>query len=255
MVEPLSDSDLRIVIMSRKRSETCRHVAEVLARSATVCIAESEAADYAWAGSRLVTHPDHVDGMGPVRHWILTHFTERAVVLLDDDVKHVVSLVGRRARKITDSDAIRQIILNAAQIAHGSDFTCFSFAITENLLDFVPHDPFGFTKANGPCLGFVGRRILPDPQMVHYTDCDITLQALLRDRAVWQDKRFAFVHSFQSNVGGGTHMHTTEKSNQMLAVLRRKWGSPGPDRIWDHVVSGGKTRTVAKVTRRQPLEV
>jgi hypothetical protein len=251
----MEPKDLRVVIMSRKRVESCKHVFS-LVPYAYVTVAEDEKNDYSFVPpDQLILHANNLEGIGPIRAWILERFSERAVVIMGDDIKSVSSLVGKRSRKIKDPEAILQILLNAAEIAEGIGCTCFSFAITANLLDFEAQEPFGFVKANGPCLGFVGRNVLPDARLKHYTDVDITLAALLKDRVVWQDRRFAFDHSFQSNLGGGTHLHSTADSEWYLKYLTQKWGSPGKDRIWDVQKSGGKTRTIARVRRRQKLEL
>ena len=87
-----------------------------------------------------------------VRRWILERYKQRCVVIFDDDIHRVVCLVGRKARIIEEPAAIRRILLNSANIAEAIGATLFSYAITANILDFFPYDPFAFIKANGPCL-------------------------------------------------------------------------------------------------------
>lgn len=248
----LKPSEMRVVIASRRRSEVCQHIAALVPR-ATIYVAEEEAEDYAWAGKRLVTHPDRITGIGPVRCAMLRTFKEKCIVSLDDDVRRVWSLVGRRSRKITDPEAIWMILFQAAVVTQELGISCFSFATTPNILDFVPHDPIGLTKALGPCLGFVGRNIIPDESMDHQTDTDLSLQCCMKDRFVWQDCRFAFEHSFQSNAGGGTHKLSAADFEKYLKILERKWGSKGL--YWDAVESAGKLRTIIRVRRRQTIEL
>ncbi|HWP59507.1 MAG TPA: hypothetical protein VNL14_16565 [Candidatus Acidoferrales bacterium] len=246
----MTEKDLRIVIPSRKRVESCRRAFR-LVPSAEVCVAESEAEDYREFRAALTTHPDDVAGVSRVRRWILEHRKEKCVVIFDDDVSRVICLVGRKARVITDPVAVYRIIFNAASIAEGIGVSLFSFAITPNILNFFPYDPFGFLKANGPCLGFVGRRLLPDTALSHNTDADLTLQALLKDRIVWQDTRFMFEHQIMTNAGGNRHAISAGSWSADRHYLKRKWGA-----YLQEQVSGGVTRMVVKdVARRQKLEL
>lgn len=230
--------------------ESCRQAFR-LVPSAQVCVAESEAEDYAQFAKALRLHPDSVTGIGPVRRWILDNYRNECVVTFDDDITHVLCLVGRRARKITDPEAIYQIIQNASVIARQIGVSLFSFAITGNILNFSPDDPFGLTHAHGPCLGFVGRKILPDMRLYHSTDADLTVEALFKDRIVWQDTRFMFQHSFMSNRGGNRHMITQETWASDMKLLKRKWG-----KYIKESVSSGVTRVVVdNITRRQRMSL
>lgn len=249
----LAARDMQIVIPSRRRVQSCRTTANLLP-SAKICVAEEEADDYHEFGDRLVTHPDDVTGIGPVRRWCLDNFDAPTLVLIGDDVERVYCLVGRRPRQIKDPEAIWQVIYQAASVAHELNITCFAFAMTADIRKFFPYQPFGLNKCAGPCLGFNGRNVVADPRLARYTDVDINLACLLKDRFCWQDCRFAFTHSFQNNVGGATHVHTVEHSQRDLATLASKWGPPGPDRLWDVVESQGRTRTIIKVKRRQQIK-
>lgn len=246
----MTDADLAIVIPSRKRVESCRR-AYALVPGAWVCVAEAEREAYAEFGAALVTHPDAVTGMAAVRHWILRRWTEPVVVTFDDDVHHVKCLVGRGVRAIEDPAAIRRILLNSATIAQALGAPLFGYAVTANILDFSPDDPFAFIKAFGPCLGFVGRDVFPDLALAHNTDGDMALQALLRQRKVWQDTRFVFEHRIMVNQGGNRHMISGETWERDRAHLKRKWGQ-----YIDEQDSGGVTRMVVRnVARRQTLSL
>lgn len=244
----MTEKDLRIVIPSRKRVESCR-VAAALVPCADVCVAESEKGDYAEFGKRLSTHPDEVTGMAAIRTWILDHWDEECVVTFDDDVSRLVCLVGRRPRNIVDPAAVLRVLLNSAAIAKQIGAPLFGYAVTANILSFSPYDPFAFLKAFGPVLGFVGRRIYPDPHLNHSTDADMALQALLKYRIVWQDTRFCFEHKIMTNSGGNRHFITIDKWRADQKYLKRKWGVYVKEQT-----SGGVTRTVINdVTRRQKL--
>jgi hypothetical protein len=242
------EKDLKVVIPSRKRVESCR-VAAALVPFADVCVAEGEKEDYAEFGGRLTTHPDEVTGMAAIRTWILDNYNHDCVVTFDDDVFRLVCMVGHRPRNITDPAAVFRILYNSASIAKDIGAPLFGYAITANILGFFPYDPFAFLKAFGPVLGFVGRRIYPDPQLNHSTDADMALQALLKYRIVWQDTRFCFEHKIMTNSGGNRHFITTEKWAADQKHLKRKWGPYIKEQV-----SGGVTRTViSDITRHQKL--
>jgi hypothetical protein len=246
----MTDKQMQVVIPSRRRVESCRRSHE-LVPFAQVCVAEEEKQDYAEFGPALITHPDEVTGVAAVRRWILERYKQRCVVIFDDDVLRVTCLVGRKCRRIEEPAAIRRILLNSATIAEAMGASLFSYAITANVLDFFPYDPFSFLKANGPCLGFIGRAILPDPALSHNTDADLTLQALLKTRFVWQDTRFMFEHKIMTNAGGNRHVITKESWAHDRRYLKRKWGE-----YLEEKDSGGVTRMViANVARRQKLSL
>ena len=246
----MTEKDLKIIIPSRRRVESCRRSFQ-LVPSADVCVAEEEKGDYAEFGGALSTHPDEVTGVSNVRRWILQHYKQRCVIIFDDDVLRVSCLVGRKTRRIEDPAAIHRILLNSATIAEAMGASLFSYAITANVLDFFPYDPFSFLKANGPCLGFIGRGILPDPALSHNTDADLTLQALLKTRFVWQDTRFMFEHKIMTNSGGNRHVISKESWARDRKYLKRKWGDYLQEKD-----SGGVTRmVVSNVARRQKLSM
>jgi hypothetical protein len=246
----VTDKDLKVVIPSRKRVESCRRAFE-LAPFADVCVAESEKNDYAQFGKSLKTHPDEVTGMAAIRIWILQNYSEECVVTFDDDIHRVVCLVGRKARVIEEPAAIFRILMNSARVAKEIGAPLFGYAVTANILDFFPYDPFAFLKAFGPCLGFVGRRIYPDPKLHHSTDADMALQALHKCRIVWQDTRFCFEHRIMTNSGGNRHMISKESWACDRKYLRGKWGEYVQEKD-----SGGVTRmVVANVARRQKLSL
>ena len=142
----MTERDLKVVIPSRRRVESCR-LAFSLVPFADICVAEEERADYKEFGRALWTHPDTVTGVAHVRRWILEQYKQRCVVIFDDDVYRVSCLVGRKSRRIDDPAAIRRILLNSAAIAEGIGASLFSYAITANILDFMPYDPFALLES------------------------------------------------------------------------------------------------------------
>ena len=101
----LAPLSLRLVIMSRGRAKTM--TSHRLFPTATILVPESErplyaaiAVDGVPISTHLETIPDDVRGISAVRNWIVRHFTEEAVVMIDDDIKACVALVSLRCRKL-----------------------------------------------------------------------------------------------------------------------------------------------------------
>jgi hypothetical protein len=198
-----------------------------------VSVAESEVAAYRAGlpeGFPILPHPDDVVGYGSVCRWILQTVDADPVVYCDDDVTGVVCLVGRRSRKITDRDAIRQILTNAATVCQGMGARLFSFAITANVLDFYPDEPFLLNKGGGPVRGVFGKDSGYDPRLTYHVDPDLTLTCLLRDRLVFKDTRFCFEAHFQDNLGGSQDLFSPEIFNRDVRRIHRKWGPP--EKYW-----------------------
>src|SRR5437879_13626139 len=80
----LAPLSLRLVIMSRSRPRAI--TSHRLFPSATLVVPESELADYASIPLEKVTISDEVTGVSAARNWILRHFTDGAIVMLDDDI-------------------------------------------------------------------------------------------------------------------------------------------------------------------------
>jgi hypothetical protein len=244
----MTEKDLKVVIPSRKRTESCRRSFS-LVPFADVCVAEEEKGDYAEFGQALSTHPDEVTGVSAVRRWILERYKQRCVVIFDDDVLRVSCLVGRKTRQIKDPAAIHRILFNSATIADAMGAGLFSYAITANVLDFFPYDPFSFLKANGPC-PVSSAADPPDPALSHNTDADLTLQALLKTRFVWQDTRFMFEHKIMTNSGGNRQRHQQGKLGARSKYLKRSGAITSGKGFRRRHADGGDN-----VARRQKLSM
>jgi len=214
---------MRIVVPSRKRVQSCAHAIRLF-HTPTVCVAESEMADYAvLEGCELLSHPDDVKGIGPLRRWILDNVADEMVVMADDDISSVKSLVGAGIC-YTHPDDVTQIIANAAEIARAAGAPVFGFGQVWSPIMFRPQDPFSFCGWVGCVIGFVGRAARSDTSFVMRHDVDLCMAVLLRQRIVFIDKRFSFVQKRFTNVGGNAHCRNSEQETRELARLKEKWG-------------------------------
>jgi hypothetical protein len=213
-----------------------------------VTVAESEADDYASLPCEVVTHPDDVKGIGPLRQWVLDHFDDEVVVMADDDLLKVYTLIGQRKRTITKPDSIAQILENAVEIARGMGAPVFGFNQAWDVRKFQPQDPLHFHGWTGGVIGIIGRELQFDKNLLLRADVDFCLQALLEFRTVFIDQRFSFVHRRFVGSGGNAHLRSAERNERELGYLQDKWGK------WLSVrQTKTTTRLVVNVLRRQRL--
>jgi hypothetical protein len=214
-----------IVVPSRARPGSVPKVLRLLP-TAVVCIDDRERDDYAAVtpASQLLLHPP-TETIGEVRQWILDEIPG-PVVMIDDDLRDVRPMVGVKRKPITDPDVIRVIIENGVRCATDLGLHLFSWNRNPVPMYFQPNNPIEFA---GPCagaFGVIGRKFRFDTSLIHGEDCDLTMQALLRDRVVLIDNRFYWqfgpVHQGE---GGLQQIRTHEKIKADIDKLRKRWGS------------------------------
>lgn len=246
----ITAKDLQVVIPSRRRVESCAHTVKLF-KNPIVCVAEEEMDDYAGVGAELVSHPNDVSGLGPLRQWILDHFPQRLIFQCNDDVKSLYCVVGFRPRKIVDPEAIERIILNSANICTDLGISCFSFSpFQDDVRKFRPQKPFSVTRLEGAMLGIIDRKVRYDPNVRQFDDVDLSLECCLKERFVWQDSRFAADHNFITKSGGNTVSRGLENTKRELQYMKKKWGP--------YLGVGYSKETISlkvKVQRNQDLEL
>ena len=215
---------MKIIIPSRGRSATIGQRALRLFPDATVCVAEEEADTYAKVTPNLLLHPAAVTGIGPIRQWILDHVPDRTVVQVDDDVQYVRSWVGFKSRRSEDPGFASAVVERAAIMAEDLGVSVFGFFQGADALYYRPFQPFSFNHWVGGIVGFVGRRLRYDPSLVLRADIDYCLQALLRDRIIFMDCRYSFIHTRFGGSGGNAANRSSERHAREIAYLQRKWG-------------------------------
>ena len=65
-------------------------------------------------------------GVSAVRNWILRHFTEDAIVMLDDDITACVCMVSLRCRKLSTDETLA-MLENSAYCARGAGARLFGW--------------------------------------------------------------------------------------------------------------------------------
>ncbi len=179
---PLS---LRLVILSRSRSRSI--TSHKLFPTATLLVPASEAAHYTHTGLEIETIPDEIAGISAVRNWVLKHFTEDAIVILDDDISACVCMVSLRCRKLSIIETLA-MLENSAWCARGAGARLFGWHQRSDPRLLQRNDPFGVNHWVGGAVGVVRDENGGVPKWDELLKCkcdiDATLQELLDNRLV-----------------------------------------------------------------------
>lgn len=235
---------MKIVIPSKGRAGVIGQKALRLFPDALVCVGADEAERYAPVTGKLLVHPPEVVGIGPLRQWILDNIADPTVVMVDDDVKYIVSQVGFKGRRFDDPDTARAIVERLAIVAEDAGARVFGFYQGGGPLNYSNARPFSFNHWVGGVVGIVGRELRYDTSLILRADIDFCLQSLLRDRIIMLDCRYCFIHTRFAGAGGNAANRSSERHAREIAYLRRKWGP-----YLNVVQAKGTTRLVVKVRR------
>lgn len=217
----LNEYSIKLLILSRGRSQTIT-TTEILPDFVEVLVPESEEAAYrAAVKNPILTIPDNIIGLGRVRNWVLQHFDERIIVMLDDDLIRLYCLTAKKARPITDPEEITQVIINAAVMADDAGLHCFGFSQTD-IRKFNGCEPFKLTGWVGGVIGVIGRQYTFRDDK-YKVDIDFCLKNMLVDRILWIDDRYCFYQLRDNNVGGNSAFRTQEEYEASTESLVQKW--------------------------------
>lgn len=234
---------MKIVIPSKGRAATIGQKALRLFPDALVCVGADEVDAYTPVSPNLLVHPPEVTGIGPIRQWILDN-VEGTVVMVDDDVKYIVSQCGFHGRRFEDPETACAIVERLAILAEDAGARIFGFYQGGGPLNYANTRPFSFNHWVGGIVGVVGRELRYDPNLILRADIDFCLQSLLRDRFILLDCRYCFIHTRFGGAGGNAANRSSERHAREIAYLQRKWGP-----YLDVVQAKGTTRLVVKVRR------
>ena len=195
--------------------------------TATICVDESERDQYAKAiagtGAKLALHPP-LKNIAHIRNWILDNI-EGDVCMIDDDLSGVNCLVGRKVRRITESDAIDRIIRNAWNVARDLELAVFCWQRNPNPMYLNTGDPLGLVIPSAGAFGIIGRTVRFDARLERGEDIDLTMQSLLNERITLCDRRFYFdFGAVFTGKGGNQGIRTGATNEACTALLRKKWG-------------------------------
>ena len=222
----LAPLSLRLVIMSRSRPRAI--TSHRLFPSATLVVPESERADYAHVPLEKVTIPDDVTGVSAVRNWIVKHFNDDALVMLDDDITACVCMVSLRCRKLSTVETLA-MLENSAYCARGAGARLFGWHQRSDPRLLQRNDPFSVHHWVGGAVGVVrdanGGVPKWDELLKCKCDIDATLEELMVTRLVFNEARFCFVQERDKNLGGNSLFRSAERIAAEKRYLKRKWKS------------------------------
>lgn len=241
---------MRLVILSRSRWKSiAEDTLSLLPDWIDLVVPVSEKDNYKRVvDNPIITVPDEVEGLGPLRNWVLDHYREETVIMFDDDITHMYCLSGPKSTRVTDPDELIQIIINTAVMAKDAGVRLFGYNQTD-IRKYNGTEPFDLTTWVGCVIGIIGRkyRFREDKFKV---DIDMTLQNLLVNRIIWNDQRYKFAQARDTNVGGNSLYRTEDSMNESIDSLVDKW-SPYLSAKGDRYQS--QVRLAMNVPRKQPI--
>ena len=237
---------MKIIIPSKNRVETLRDNALKLLPDATVCVGESEAEAYREVTDNILTHPDDVVGIGPLRQWIIDHVDDELLVMADDDVHGVITRGGIRNKVDRDPQRAMAIIERVGIAARDAGAHVFGFSQGGGPLQFQPFNPFTLSTWVGGLVGVVGKApIRYDEDLLLRADIDYCLKSLRRHRFVWVDNRYNILHRRFGGRGGNAGNRSRRRHEEEIARLLERWRP-----FIEHKQAKGTTRLVIRVPRR-----
>jgi len=218
-------SEIRFTIPSHNRADMIGSHTLKFFPEAIVCVAESQRDDYRKVSNNLLLHPDTLKGIGPKRQWMLDNIDSEVVVMIDDDMKNFISIVGMKYRSYRDPADVKAIVARTALCAAEAGASLFGFHQTADVRKFIPHKPFNLCTWFGGAIGFIGRKFKYDSFLrSRGEDVDYSLQTLLKDRFVWGDNRYGFIFRRWDTKGGNSANRERGQQLEEIRYLKRKWG-------------------------------
>jgi len=214
---------LIILILSRGRVNSITSH-KLFPSAKLVCIEEEERL-YRNHGLETVIIPKSVIGLGAIRNWCLDNFKDKTVVMVDDDIKHLACIARENSFRITDPDAILQIVENTALCAEEAGTVFFGFNQAWDVRKYQGNRPFALVCWIGGVVGIIGRDFRFDENNKLKVDIDYSLQTLLKKRIIWTDNRFSFVQIRNNNTGGNVHLRSLDLYEKEIKYLKEKWGT------------------------------
>ena len=217
--------DYEIVVPSRGRAAGLCHILDVLP-SAIISVDEREKSEYSKHVplKRLRLHPPTAT-LGEVRQLIIDYSKFECVVMIDDDFDFVVSMTGRKPRRIIDADAIIRIIENTINCAADIGVCLFSWSRMPNPLHYMSCDPLSFVALASNAWGVIGRKFKVDPTLNLCESVDLTMQNLLHNRIVLHDRRFYFdCGPIWAGAGGLQGIRTSAGELDEKTKMAQRWG-------------------------------
>jgi hypothetical protein len=225
-----------IVVPSRRRAANMRRLLSLLP-TAIVVVDESDV-EYRKVvpASQLLTYSGSQGGaryristLGRLRNFIMSVVDAEYVVHIDDDLRRVVSEVsvfGRR-RVIVDPSDIRAIIENGVRILQDLELPLFGWGGSQyQQWDHPQLNSFCFESAvSGAFIVRNGTGSAWNRNLMTQVDFELSMQTLLKQRAIVTDKRFFFDFGDDDLSAGGLSNLVNDKIRRSDEdLILSQWG-------------------------------
>jgi hypothetical protein len=150
-----------------------------------------------------------------------------AVFKMDDDFEGMAYFADGYTQRLVDPARIYQVIERMAVMARDARTPLFVTLGVPDIRKYKRSDPFSLfaTLKIGAYGLLLDNDLRFDERMLMKQDIDMCLQVLLNHRFFIQDNRYSFYYRpTMGNKGGVASYRTREKEEQMMAILRKKWG-------------------------------
>lgn len=200
------------------------------------------------------TYPDNEvivqsqPGASGARNAILDQWSDRDIVMMDDDVSAVKMFVPRPKQKgkydtrPLEGDQLTETLNRMFASCRSVGAHHWGVSPTSNPLFYNSKKPVSANQfINGSMTGYLaGIEVRFDLALIHKEDYDFTIQAWLRYGTVLRFNAILTNAAHRSNKGGACDYRTDETERESIRVLVEKWGSyirPHPKRANEVILS------------------
>jgi hypothetical protein len=180
-----------------------------------LAVKESELQDYLDAGAngdQVLIVPENLNGIGPIRNFILRQFPGEMVIISDDDIETFKDIRTRKIRKHITNAELAEYALTAKRLGA----KIFGF-VQQNAFQ---KDPYKIIRFSGMVEGIVGvvDNSFEFPEHLTMVDAENSLLRIIEDRIVVIFNQ-EVMHG--KNTPGGNAKNRYVRERERLDMLRR----------------------------------
>lgn len=232
----MSSTGYKKIILSRGRSD--KVTTHLLVNGCEVICPTSEVDSYKKYGHKILCDiPDEIVGLGAVRNWINQNI-DGDILMLDDDIVSFTLVCYEKSVKIKDSDITTAMLDSIYQVSKDLNASLWGISQSKDPRQYTACEPFSLQSWIGSVIGVNSKELKWDTTNKLRVDVDASLQAILKDRFVWIDKRIGFESAKDFNAGGNTRLRSNARLKAEKEYLKKKWGANiifGHDKFRDGV--------------------
>lgn len=201
--------------------------------NATLFCNYGELADYKkeYPKAKIVECPPEIIGLTKKLNFIIEYCEKKKIKRLlkvDDDFIKFVSFIGGTHKEITDLDYLNAVIERLFIMCEDAGTRLFTFAPTADVRRYEGAMPFRlFSSIKIGIYGMViGDGYRFDERFLLKQDVDCALDTALKYKHFFVENRYSFAFKeTMKNVGGCAEYRNNAKEQEMISLLRAKWGN------------------------------